>query len=571
MIAAAFGRRRWVATLVAIASVVIVLLVGAIVAWPRGTSLGVPVISTLLERDGPIFAVAIDRHGERVAYTEGNALLLLDLGMRVTREVDRGELYHNAELAFVDDDHVAVARAPNFLVGQALEIVSLSDGSRRTLRPQVAGIAVSHDGQRMAWGTEEGVFVSTRGTEDLRGVLRQPFVRPLGFSPDDKAVLVADHRNAALLAIDLEGTRQVREIRRGTDLRLVTGEVVAAWPAKDVFLISEQADQPASPLFVSILEEGREPRPILTLDERTLSGGGYAAGRWVVSASQRRNEVFIADLSRRPLELERIPFPTTYALPVAFLDDDRLIAWVMSAKGRQESFLYQLSTREVRPAAPRGRILSTHRGRGIFLELQPDGSNGLWEWSGDERDPAPVLVDGKAVTLPRGWRVHCPTRVSTPCVSVEDGDGYSRIHLVYPDEGWRFEELIRTLEPRARVSIDPSGKRIAITEAQGSRILELDTRHSRVVTPQGMVGDWVHVAWTADGDALIGTVLGLDGQGNGIVRLSLEGETEVLWRHDDQVVFEPVVSPGGDHLAVRVKRYRSDLMLLDFNDNARGR
>ncbi len=121
------------------------------------------------------------------------------------------------------------------------------------------------------------------------------------------------------------------------------------------------------------------------------------------------------------------------------------------------------------------------------------------------------------------------------------------------------------------MSIDPSGKRIAITEAQGSRILELDTRHSRVVTPQGMVGDWVHVAWTADGDALIGTVLGLDGQGNGIVRLSLEGETEVLWRHDDQVVFEPVVSPGGDHLAVRVKRYRSDLMLLDFNDNARGR
>src|SRR5208283_4574804 len=118
--------------------------------------------------------------------------------------------------------------------------------------------------------------------------------------------------------------------------------------------------------------------------------------------------------------------------------------------------------------------------------------------------------------------------------------------------------------------LSPDGRRIAVLEGLSGRIhiLSLTGEAMRVINTNGMEATQF-INWTADGKALF--VSRPTRRGFELLRLDLNGNSEVLWEERGGLGTSALPSPDGKHLAIRGWSVTSNFwMMTNFSERMIG-
>jgi WD40 repeat protein len=401
--------------------------------------------------------------------------------------------------------------------------------------------AVSRDGRELAYDQDGSLHEYDLASQQDRVVTQLDSVTSRAWSPSGRHLLCTTGDTGFLVALD--GTS--KEIPAFKDALAV------GW-------------SPGSGVLFDHMKGGREHELVsIHLDEDT---GRTDAPRALQSASNRIDVVSAAagtavfDVANTRSELDEMPLDDPARATPLSIDGLSSAWWTPSGdlvvgtmkRGTSDLYLRARSTGELSPLVVDPNVRKTLFAvapNGAIAGLRnPDNSINavLVSWSG-ERHPL--------FTVPAGEtdRMTCS---ATACLIGHPDENQTfhvdRLDLMHPERRSEPDVALATIPSAGDVqtmAISPDGARLALCTSSTAMFVDLATGSRRNMDLGAILG----TSWYPDGaHILVSRIAGLPGGAHRseLVRVGVDGSSEVILADDDREFYAPQVSPDGKELAV---------------------
>ena len=530
--------------------------------------------------DDPVVSSLISPDGRQLAYTdrsEGLLLLQIDTG-----EKRRFSNVGNVTLVawYPDGTHLLV-RPPNY---RGLLRLSTVDGSTRTLigdSIMVADATVSPDGTRVAWtdvpsNTTSKLRVMSADGENSREILSAENLAQVNWSPTSRRIVVSSTNSdltlGALRSCDPDGHDCTVFL---SDAELVTSEggSYVVWAADGRVIYRLRGSGIGNENLWSLPLDPDTGRVKGKPTQITAWAGYHMQGisksmdgkRLTVERMHTNQAIRLLDLHSpgqtvaTSRELGADSWPKSY--PV-WAPDGSSVIYVSYPQQRFSIFREDLRTKET-------VALVTGQGNYGYPVVSPDGKWLLFIKHDSKDSPKQVMrmpLGGGPATLVLSGDIdlHCAVTANL-CVMVERGKDGQELFMFDPIEG-RGQHITHTKEILAGhyFSLSFDGKKIAMLSDSAPdhiEILDLQNGGRREIE----LKDWLvqYAEWAPDNQHLY--VSGAIGDKFEIASVTLDGKvTNILsgpvgpaW------IFDPRPSPDGEYLAFGLRRYESNVVMLE--------
>jgi Tol biopolymer transport system component len=558
--------------------VLLLIPVVGLLFWLLGGS-DEPMTRSELTAGGPAATVrgaALSPDGTTLAYADADGLHLLALETLQARAVGAAAGTKVEELTWSPDGQrlFFVGRGPK-ASARGLWTLDPTGGQAQPLQAGARLPAVSPDGSRLAFVRKQGETKSI-WLMDADGQNASALVDDDRYNHTHPTWITDDRLAYIRVRPDETGAEIVtRKIRGGAVQRLAANfdpRTALCWTPDGRLVFGRTERDGASLWSVRVDPETGEPEEGETkiLEE---SGVAYFSGLSVDREGVRlgfvpvRTQVdaYVADVGAGDSEFSprRVPSSSRDHWPVAWSEDGGSLL-LRAKQGLDTEVLIQpIHGGDSRSVA-----------NGILVARSPDGSllfetpdrSGLMRASPLTGEPEP-LGNGLRVADTRQPKLRCPQRQGEACILAVEKSGNLHFYSFDPHRSLgRGRELARIgLTGRDfgwNVSAD--GGRVAVVN--GGRTIKLVNLHNgsvrKVRIAPGIYSR--HVAWDASGSALFVGGMILHGEGgHALYRVSLSGQSRLLWRTTDRWFGEPVPSPDGKQVALAARTTQAQVWMLE--------
>jgi Tol biopolymer transport system component len=254
---------------------------------------------------------------------------------------------------------------------------------------------------------------------------------------------------------------------------------------------------------------------------------------------------------------KRLTFDDRDDMPMAWLPGDRAVLFTSDRNGTTDIFRQELGQH-----APEVLVGTTDEESDP--RVTPDGAWIIFAaHSGESPDVAlkRVPIDGgvaeEILRTPHFTHHRCGDRAR--CILEERGGRGTIVSELDPMSG-RGRELFRKPSGTGAPAVSPDGERIAFVAGTTIRVVRLDGTTEREIAVQA-VSELGSLDWTADGRGFFTTEVTL--QKSRLLRVSENGNTEVLWSPPETQVAWGVPSRDGRRLALRAVTVDRNVWLLE--------
>lgn len=547
----------------------------------------------------PLLDAAISPDGKYLAYVDSSGFYLQLIGAGEVHRLDmpRGLRGHSISW-FPDGARLVLGAFEGEGSASTLWLASILGGEARKLRDDASSAAVSPDGSLIAFlpgrGGNEIWVTDAKGAEPRRvatAPARGRYAR-LAWATDNDRVVVSGWKQAADGNVGFVESHGVLDHKVNT---LVEGPEFAStvdagiWGAPKGRIVFCKAEPPPHETDSNLWEVrinlrtgervGKQKRLTDWAGTTLLAPSvTYNGQRLVVLKSHARTDVLVGELGTTAGALQGVRAITKGdgdAVPTGWRPDASSVLFETDRNGTSDVFEQSLSTRASAAAAVAVAALPDEEG-GAFVAGDPPDVY-YWSW---ERSEGSVESDARLMRVADGGmasRVVLSGRRSRIAVVGPRRPGEPLLAFSLDPEDRKLsvgavDILKGTMSTRARLDVNPDewiqftpspdGTRVALLSADGRvRILRVDGTPGREV----VVKDWNDglraIAWSADGERLLGT-WGTSGA-YAILDIAMDGEAHAIWRTSDAPPSKPVPSPDGKHLAFARARVERNAYLMD--------
>ena len=442
--------------------------------------------------------------------------------------------------------------------------VPVVGGPPRKLRKDAGVESISPDGSLVAFTTDmQNVWLMGPNGEQVRKIYTSAPNNEnwnFRFSPNGERLLDTQYPGGTLESRDLNGGNPIK-ILSGTADRL--RDYLWLPDGRVIYALSEPLPNVSTCNLWELRVDEHTGKPQGT-PRRLTNWAGMCAENLSATADGKqiafqqwagRSSVYVADVEANGMHITtpvRLTVNESWNVPTAWTEDSRSVVYKATFNGETGIYVQRLGQDNPEPMVTSASDLFDH------TPLSPDGSWILY----DQRSPgehnqimrSPVGGGPPQVVLAGGDRgVRCTRLPSALCVMAEGSVGpnfsFSRFD---PLKGRGLEIAKISIDPDSDFfwDLSPDGRRIAVLEGLSGRIhiLSFTGEAMRVINTNGMEATQF-INWTADGKALF--VSRPTRRGFELLRLDLNGNSEVFWEERGGLGTSALPSPDGKHLAIR--------------------
>lgn len=446
---------------------------------------------------------------------------------------------------------------------------------RKLLDDSWAGAVLSPDESWIAFRRGRGIWLA----DAAGGQPRQLAAAPAGHAPTPEVAWSPDGRRLAFglrRHADTGFNIESYDLATGRTHTVLSDPKIEffCWPPDGRILYSRREDPP-NDNDSNLWDIRVDPRTAQALGapRRLTNWGGFLLSYLAVSRDGKRlfsignrwrSDVLVADLTGVPSAPPRRLTLEWLNRPTGWTADSRAVFFDSDRNGARGIFRQRLADRESQalPAGPadvRGSRPSPD-GRWILYLAWPSDTQGAGQPQGRlmriaARGGAPEPVfpvvgppiaraSGYPAIEPRHPRFRCPSVPNAACVLSEEVEGKVVFTAFDPAAGREGalnapgldKAEVWDLSSDGRwIAVKGPSKRIQLVPLAGQEPREIPVEHSLEA-----------VAWAAGGQALL--VVPMVSQGEPLLRLSLDGKSQVLYR-GSKYLHSPVASPDGRYVA----------------------
>jgi Tol biopolymer transport system component len=495
-----------------------------------------PSIQHLLN-SATLSSASLTRDGTHLAYLDEGKLHLRDLetGVDRTYEVPGRPRWVTA---FPDGDRVLIqSEDPDGLCTRHIYRPSTGAYDRINVPPDCGSDAISPDGRKLAY--EDVGKVRVLDLTDGSGVTLAgaPQLYDLAWSPSGNHILYANARQAFLVGLDGKEPRRIDAMENA---------IALSWaPKGDVVFDNMKGGHDHELVEVRVDEEtgATTARRVLMSADGPFTAISTGARRAVVGELESTNELFDYPISP--------PGP-----PKAVMADLGQVDWapdgfvVTTMKTGNADIYFRDATGNMRPI-----LVSKGVRKGVWAVLptgviasvsNPDQSMTFLfvSWNGEQRA---LFTDQEGVA-----RVACSP---AGCLRTHTDDDnvlhISRLDLDHPDRRSETSELatVRLDDQFESVEFSPDGNALALSEPPKLLVIDVASGAKRELnvgrsSSPSWYPDSAHLLLTNNRSQEDGTTVGE------LLRVGLDGSTEVVVSNPSHMFYPPHISPDGRHVAV---------------------
>lgn len=443
--------------------------------------------------------------------------------------------------------------------------VPVVGGSPRKLRQDAGVESISSDGLLVAFTTDsQNVWLMGPDGEQARKLYSSAPDKEIWnfrFSPSGERLLYTEYPEGVLESRDRDGGNPVRILSEmGTRLRdyvwLPDGRVVYALaePSPNVNtcnLWQVRVDKHTGkaqgrPQRLTNWSGSCAENLSATADGKTISFQQWAAHATVYVAAIEGDRTHITTPTRLTVK-------ESWNVPTAWTADSETVLFKSSFNGETGIYQQHLNKDDSQPLVTGLQDISDH------TPLSPDGSWILYaarptSAGSDQIIRAPVSGGAPQVVITgEGYGVRCARSPSVLCVVAQRSLAPSFTFSAFDPLKGRGSELAKiSVDPESECfwDLSPDGQHIAVLEGLSGHIyiLSLTGGAPREIRPKGMETT-SFIDWAADGKALF--VSRPTRRGFDLLRVDLDGNSQVLWEERGGLGTSALPSPDGKHLAIR--------------------
>jgi eukaryotic-like serine/threonine-protein kinase len=581
--------------LAAIATLIILVLVGGFLLWRRGA------VSQTNRAHGDIFrrqltsstsgdpvsGAALSRDGKYLAYSTalGKKTHILEIASGELRELPSPDAPLPLDW-FPDGSHILVQR----LGLPGIWKVSVWDGSyRKILDRGAAHVSISPDGSKIAYAKDHEIWLMGSDGDDPRLILTAGEDEHLGstaWSPHGRRVIYVRSRGPYRSAVvqiescDLDGGH-LTVVLSEPSLWGPDGFSPLAW-LPDGRLLYTAFASPSTITYEAWTvaadpdsgERKGDPTALTSWERNMPKGFSFSAdGKRLIYESRRSDDIlFVGDLrsADKKLQPRRLTtdqwtsYPGDWALDssAVFFQSLRGGRWVIA---------------KVAPDLGAPEVLLSGAANYYQPVLSPDGTRLLFTERASLQDPVRKLMTmpiaggsrSPLLSAPNNFTYHCGHASSAGCVLGEAQGKELVFSRLDPIKG-KGDEIQRVNSgPNPDWALSPDGTTISIApsnEEEWIRILSIPEHKVRELPRNGTLRMVQHVAWAADGKHLFATAWSdLTSQFQFILYVDLQGRLQSLneVKQGTGFLMNLEASPDGHYLAYPERLYEANITMLE--------
>ena len=438
-------------------------------------------------------------------------------------------------------------------------------GLPRKLLQDAGAESISPDGTLVAFTTDgHNVWLMGPNAEQIRRLYKSPPDKEcwnFRFSPTGERLMYTEFPNGILESRDLRGGNPV-EILAGAPDRL--RDYLWLPDGRVVYALAEAIPNVDTCNFWQLRVDVHTGKP-QSAPQRLTNWAGACAENLSATADGKtiafqqwagHSTVYVAELVANGTHIAtpfRLTVNESVNVPSGWTADSRSVIFKTSFNGETGIYKQRLDQETPEPLVTGMSDISDH------TPLSPDGS---WILYGAQPSygaadqlmrtptsggPSQVIMSGE------NYGVRCARSPSGLCVIAERSLAPSFTFWTFDPLKGRGSELGKmSVDPESECfwDLSPDGRHIAVLEGLSGRIQILSLPHQTVqeIKTKGMETT-SFIDWAADGKAVF--VSRPTPQGFELLRLDLNGNSEVLWGERGGLGTSALASPDGKHLAIR--------------------
>lgn len=530
---------------------------------------------TASSSDDPIRYGAISPDGRYLAYADLKGIHIMLIKTGESQTVPQPEILNGSRVDwqffrwFPDGTRFLVNQNPpeEREIGYSATIwsVSVVGGRPRKLRQDSGVESISPDGSLIAFttDTQNAWLMDPNGEQVRKSFTSSPNKENWNFrfSPTGERLLDTQYPEGKLESRDLNGDNPFT-ILSGTGYRI--RDYVWLPDGRVVYSLSEPGPNIDTCNLWDIEVNPRTGKPegkpqrltnwAGTCAENlsaTVDGKTIAFQQWAVHGT-----VYVADVEANGMHITRpvrLTVNESRNLPTAWTNDSKSVVFKSSFNGETGIYRQRLDQDTPEP------MLTGVSDRFDHTPLSPDGAWVLYDAQSGPSAPNQVMRSPigegapQVVMIGAEYGVRCARNPSDLCVVAERTSAaeftFSKLDPM-KGRGPAIAKVSIAPESDFFWDLSPDGRHIAVLEGLSGRIhiLSLIGEAAREINTTGLATTQF-INWAADGKAVF--VSRPTRQGFELLRVELNGKSEVLWEERGGLGTSALASPDGKHLAIR--------------------
>jgi serine/threonine protein kinase len=529
--------------------------------------------------------------GRYVAYADEKGLHLINVESEETHDITLPEeLRRNLwKVTWFPDGEKLIVETINKSEGSALWLISILGGGPHKLRTHSGAAKVSPDGKLIAFISGHGHEIWVAGADggNARMIQKSESDEYYDLAWSGSGQRLAYLKNIEKEAERFGGTIETVSLDGGAPSVVVSDRALFPWGGlawlRDGRLLYIASRESLSERDMSLWD--------IKTDLRTGSPSGKpgklinwpgAAALWPsVSKDGKRMillkqhdwiSIYVGELTERGTRLaspKRFSSSDSEDYPSSWTRDNMAILFESDRTGRFQTFKQRVGEDNAEPLLQSSDDLFhaaiSPDGAWILYFSIPHGGNSPPTSAKVMRSPASGGTPEQVLEVPLDLMTdfHCPSRPSSSCVISRWDQGQLVFFALDPLHGQSGEITRTKLEHRTDLSwnISQDGTHVAIGVLPGRKIRLLDLQNGTERDIQLSMGVMLQgLCWAAEGNALFAGIITTERQ---IVRIDLDGNTQLLLQTNGVQVDHPTLSPDGRHLAYSKANLEDNLWLLE--------